>query len=478
MIDAAPNAETCRTLALSLLREKRFEEALVHARQAATEAPDDPGNWINLCNIAQKSDEYGEALHAADRIVALAPGDPLGYFGRGVALYYLDRHEDSIAACQEAVRIKPDYADAWTIIGQSCQSLKRPKDARQAYRRAIEANGQTIQGEDGREVAEDEYGNRHWDLALAELQDGDLLHGFARYRSRFKALSNLKRQKLPQPLWQGEDVRGKTILVMGEQGYGDTLMFCRYLPLLRTRGACVIFLPPPALVPLFGADQFRSPRDRLDLHASVFDLPHRFGTTLDTIPANVPYLPTPAPDARTRISGNGRIKVGLIWAGEPSHGNDKRRSIPLAQMTDLFAGTHAQIFSLTRDLRPGDTEMLAYYSIPNLAPLLDDFLSSARLIGQMDLVITCDTASAHLAGGMGKKVWILLPFNPDWRWLLGRDDSPWYPTARLFRQEAPGDWAGVIRRVQSALADVDGFPVGLNDPGDARGRERAPPPRD
>ncbi|HXE42241.1 MAG TPA: hypothetical protein VN516_04370, partial [Candidatus Baltobacteraceae bacterium] len=282
---------------------------------------------------------------------------------------------------------------------------------------------------------------------------------FARYRARFKDLGDLKRPNFAQPLWRGEDLTGKTILVCDEQGYGDTLMFCRYLPLLKARGAKVIFSVHPVLEPLFtgwsGADTVivhGQPVPAFDFHAATFDLPHRFGTTLETIPAKVPYLPLPELDAATRLDPTSKKKIAVVWGGSPLHKNDENRSIPLSVFAEVFE-EDAQFYSLNRDMKPGDAELLPRLPVINLALRLKNFADAAQFIRQCDLVITCDTATAHLAGGLGGKVWVLLPFAPDWRWLLNRDDSPWYPSMRLFRQARAGDWAEVISRVKKALRD-------------------------
>jgi ADP-heptose:LPS heptosyltransferase len=176
------------------------------------------------------------------------------------------------------------------------------------------------------------------------------------------------------------------------------------------------------------------------------------GTTLENLPATVPYLPTPAPDAATLLPADGSRKIAVVWGGNPIHSNDARRSVLLKIFADLFTVPGAKFYSLNRDMRAGDEDILAQHGVENLSPRIKNFADSAKFINQMDLIITCDTATAHQAGGMGKPVWTLLPFAPDWRWLTGHDDSPWYPTMRLFRQTEPENWANVIARVKTELA--------------------------
>ena len=454
-----PNhAEAHNNLALSLVHERLFDEALTQAKKTVEVAPNYGEGWRTLCNIAEQAKDYALAVHAGEQCTRLMPDSHFSWFGYGVALCRLNRYEEAIPAYQRALELKPDRADIWDNLGQTYQSLNRLDEAEATFRKTIEVAGQSLADEDSREVDESEYGHRHWHLALMELLRGKYPQGFARYRARFKDVKGLKRPAYSRPLWRGEDLNGKTIVITDEQGFGDTLMLARYLPLLKHLGARMKFSVHPVLEPLFrgwsGADEMLvhggAMRD-YDYHASVFDLPHRFVTTLQTIPAAMPYLPCPTPDDRTGLDGDGHKKIGVVWGGSPLHSNDAKRSVPLPVFAELFDQPDAQFFSLNRDLKEGDAERLPDYPLVNLVPRIQDFADAARFIGQMDLVITCDTATAHLAGGMGKPVWILLPFAPDWRWLTDRSDSPWYPTARLFRQPKTDDWAGVVAQIKAAL---------------------------
>jgi hypothetical protein len=433
-----------------------LHQNLFHLHQTTDRLSDDINHWLDLCDAAEKRGDYAEVLCAGDNIIRLAPDKPQPHFIRGFALQRLDRIEEAIEAYRRVLALHPDYADAWINLGECLQHLNRIEEAEQACRKAIEAHGQKIGDE---RTPEEDYGKHHWNLALTELLKGDFTHGFAHYRGRFKAVTGKKRPDFPRPLWRGEDLRGKTIFVTPDQGHGDTLMMARYLPLLRERGARVLMQVQPALMPFLqnwsGVDQvLQWERDALpdfDFHASEFDLPHYFGTTLENVPTKIPYLPLLSPDEVTRMPENGKLKIGVVWAGNPSHHNDKRRSIPLEAFAPLFAVEGIQFFSLNRDRREGDAERLTRLPLTDLAPRLNDFAASARLVGQLDLVICCDTAIAHLAGGMGTSVWTLLPFAPSWHWMLEREDSPWYPTLRLFRQKTRGDWNAVIERVMVAL---------------------------
>lgn len=450
--------EAYNNLALTLVHEKKLEEALEQAKKAVEIAPNYGEGWRTVCNIAESVKQYALAVEAGEQCVRLMPESHYSWFGYGVALNRVDRHEEAIVSYKRALELKPERADIWDNLGQTYQSLNRLDEAEATFHKTIEVAGQKIANEDTREVAEEEYGNRHWHLALMELLRGKYKKGFARYRSRFKDVGGLQRRKMRSPVWKGEDLKGKTLLVTDEQGFGDTLMLCRYLPLIKKQGAQIVFSLHPVLRKYFAdcsyVDKIVLHGEQLppfDFHASVFDLPYIFGTTLETIPSDMPYLPTPAPDGETGLPKGKGYKVGVVWGGSPLHSNDFRRSIPLSVFSGLFDMPGVQFYSLNRDMKPGDTDLLPILPIIDLAPKLKDFDASARLIGQLDLVITVDTATAHLSGGMGKQVWVLLPIAPDWRWLTERSDNPWYPTVRLFRQSKAGNWASVIADVKHAL---------------------------
>jgi len=460
-------AEAYNNLALALVHEKKYDEALEQAKKSVAVAPTYGDGWLTLCNVAEQVKEYPLALKAGEQNVKLLPDNHRAWFGYGVALNRLDRNEDAVLAYKRALELKPDRADIWDNLGQTYQSLNQLEEAEAIFRKTVEVAGQALADEEGREVDETEYGNRHWHLALMELLRGKYKEGFARYRSRFEEVGGLIRPNFSRPLWKGESLSGKTILLSDEQGYGDTLMLARYLPLIKAQGGKIIFSVHPVLKPLFdgwaGADKVvvhgtTLSSNEYDCYASVFDLPHIFGTTLETIPTAMPYLPIPAPEEATQLPNDGRMRVGVVWGGSPLHSNDLRRSVPLKTFAKLFDEAGIQFFSLNRDLKKGDAEILPNYPVIDLAPRLDNFATGARFINQLDLVITVDTATAHLAGGMGKPVWVLLPFAPDWRWLTGRDDNPWYPSARLFRQEKISDWENVMGRVKAHLHQLAGKP--------------------
>jgi hypothetical protein len=318
--------------------------------------------------------------------------------------------------------------------------------------------------------------NHGWTL----LKLGDLAAGFRDYEWRWRIPGfPVRMPDFPQPLWDGAALTGRTILLHAEQGLGDTLQFIRYAPLVRRRGAARVLLAcPRELVRLLGGmpdlDQVLGPNDPLpafDCHAPLLSLPRLFGTTLETVPATVPYLAPPpglaeAWAARLPPAEEGRLRVGLVWAGNPRRHQpewtaiDRRRSLALARLAPLAAIPGIQWLSLQKD-RPPEPSIMTGPS--GLAPFdvmdrVADLADTAALIAGLDLVIGVDTAVVHLAGAMARPVWLLSRFDGCWRWLHDRDDSPWYPTLRLFRQPGPGDWDSVIAAVTAALGAMTEAP--------------------
>ncbi len=445
---------------LGLVFEKKgdLQKASEHLCRAAETKPDFGPAWVKLSEISLRNKDYAQAGKAADIAVQLMPHDLAAHIAQALAYDSLDREEDALDALHRALLIRPDFLQAWDMLGSMCQRLGRLDEAESAFRKAIAVAGASIDNEDGREVPEEDYSVHHWNLALLELLRGDFAHGFAHYRARFKKAGRAPRLPLPQPIWRGEELDGKKILLVGEQGFGDVLMMARFAPLLKAKGAKVVLLVHEALAEFMKASNLadgiicEAPRGQngFDFQASLFDLPYRLKINLGIIP-HAPYLPSPLVDEASRLSGDGRPKIGVVWAGKKDYGDDRRRSLSLAVFSDLFNETDAQFYNLTRDLNPGDAEILSQHGVIDLSPKLTNFYETAKLVAQLDLIVTCDTAMAHLAGGMGKNVWTLLPFAPDWRWLLGREDSPWYPSMRLFRQSKKADWAEVVSRVKNEL---------------------------
>jgi hypothetical protein len=316
-----------------------------------------------------------------------------------------------------------------------------------------------------------EPGDIRFNEGVARLLLGDLKRGLLAYEGRFAKKERAPvRRKFKQPLWTGGDVTGKTILLHAEQGYGDTIQFARYVPLVARAGATVLLEVQQALKPLLarlqgvtqtvGRDQQGNsePLPPFDRHQYLISLAHIFGTELNTIPAEIPYIRAPEERLKLwqqRLPPTDRLRVGLVWSGNPQVKTDARRSIGLPLITPLLSVPGIEFVSLHREVRAEHVATLqALPQIVHFGEQLNDFADTAALIANLDLVISSDTAVAHLAGAMGKRLWLLTMLSPDWRWLLHRSDSPWYPTARLYRQERFGDWTSVVARVHDDLVSL------------------------
>jgi hypothetical protein len=331
-------------------------------------------------------------------------------------LQALNHHADAIASFERAIAIEPDFADA------------------------------------------------HFNKSLALLAIGDYPRGQAEYEWRWKRSGTEHlRHNFGRPLWRGDDApQGKTILLHAEQGLGDTIQFARYARLLGRAGAAVILETHSELKPLLARlEGVRSviargeTRPAYDFHCPLGSLPLAFKTELSSVPTEIPYVSADAERVKRwspRLEALGGPRVALVWAGNAAHANDLHRSVPLALLRPLWAGDVARFVSLQRDLRAGDGEILAAAPVLALGSELADFDDTAAVLAGCDLVITVDTSVAHLAGATGRPVWLLLPFSSDWRWTAESDRSPWYPSARLYRQPQPGDWESVVARVVRDLA--------------------------
>lgn len=491
VIAASPrNAEALHFLGVIAYRDRRLDEAERSIAQALAVRPDYAEAHYDLGNVRRARKQPEAAIASYERALALRPGYVEALNNRGSALMDLGRFEAALASCAEAaalrpghvrahvncgsalarlmrfedalarydaaLALKPDYATAWFGRANSLKELRRLDEALESYER-----GRTLEP-DNAEI--------HWNESLCRLLAGDLARGWDAYEWRWRA-EPLKHhaRHFPQPLWRGGAAdAGRTILLHAEQGYGDTIQFCRYVPMVAARGLRVVLeVQRPLkslLAPLEGVAQLIAkgePLPPFDLHCPLLSLPRVFGTTLATIPARVPYLAA-APERiaawRARLDERAAPgpRIGLSWSGNPTHRNDRNRSIDPAQFAPLLAAAPGATFvSLQKTLSDADRAWLV--ANPGVVPLggaLGDFADTAALLSLMDLVIAVDTAVAHLAGAMGRPVWILLPhIGLDWRWLVDRADSPWYPTARLYRQPPSRDWRPVIEAVAGEMGE-------------------------
>jgi tetratricopeptide (TPR) repeat protein len=390
-----------------------------------------------------------EALECFDRALAVKPDDPYFLYKRGSVLSELNRHEEALACLDRAFELAPDDADGLGDRGNVLSALQRHAEAIATYDRALK-------------IAPDSA-IAHWNRGLALLRVGNFEQGWKEYewRSNLKA-SSARSRDFAQPHWRGElPIAGKTILLFSEQGFGDTIQFVRYAPLVAALGAKVVLQVQPALRQLLadteGCETVIGTDDELppfDLQSPLMSLPLAFETRLDNIPANTPYL---VPDSdrlnqwRARLREPAIPRIGIVWAGNPEFTADRSRSIGLRPLLPLLSMTGVQFISLQKDLRAGDEELLHHHpQVLHLGGQLNDFSDTAAIMSLLHLVISSDTAPAHLAGALGRPVWVLLQKQPDWRWMFDREDCPWYPSARLFRQQVAGEWGDVVRRVVNA----------------------------
>jgi tetratricopeptide (TPR) repeat protein len=449
---APDNAGPHNTLGLALQQLGRLDAAEARYRSALQRAPDSPDAHYNLGNALKEQDRLDDAAACYRTALSLRPDFIEAHNNLGSTLQAQGRLDDAIRSYREALAVAPDCAEAHHNLGLAFQDRGDLDSALRSYRRALETRP--------------DFAEAHWNESLCLLLRAEFEQGWRKYEWRWKN-PQLKKPKpnFDKPLWLGEEpLAGKTLLLHAEQGFGDAIQFCRYARLAAERGATVVLETPAPLKGLLsqvaGIASVRTRDDPLpdfDFYCPILSLPLAFGTRLDNIPDDVPYVcadPARATAWRERLGTARGLRVGLVWSGNPGHANDRNRSISFAAAAKLLTGD-AQFVSLQKDVRAADKAMLdASDRILNFESDLKDFQDTAALVANMDLVITVDTSVAHLAGAMGKPVWILLPFNPDWRWMIGRTDSPWYPSARLFRQPAPGDWAGVLASVTKALREM------------------------
>jgi tetratricopeptide (TPR) repeat protein len=437
-------------LATSLMALGRDAEAEAVWRDLLHLTPNDARAHLNLGVTLKNQQRYGEAVAAYRRALILAPDEPATLNNLGLVLSQDGRRDGEAAAwLRRAIRLKPDFADAWLNLGLVLRNQNRI-DAAMDYCQAALA-------------ADPGHAAAHTMLATCLLLKGQVRAGFAAYewRTQLKEYQAPERP-YPSPTWTGGDPAGLTLLVHGEQGLGDGIQFARFAPLLAKRGARVIVECAKPLARLFaslrGVDGVVAGGDPLpphDAHVAMLSLPHLLG--LDDIPATVPYLavePGLAAHWAERLAGQPGLKVGLVWAGNPDFKDDRRRSPGLPAFLPLLDVPGVHFFALQKGGGRRDLDGMAGRLGPHftdLGPAIADFADTAAIMANLDLVISSCTAPPHLAGAMGRPVWTVLPLNADWRWLQAGEDSPWYPTMRLFRQERVGDWGPVMAQVRDAL---------------------------
>jgi tetratricopeptide (TPR) repeat protein len=437
----------------NVLRDlKRHEEAVEHYRAAVRLRPDWAAACCNLGLAYSDTRRHAEAIVLLGHATRLDPTSKEAWNNLGLAYADVGRFAEAQAAYEQALKLDPKYVEALANLGSCCKEQGRLDEALAAYELALWLEPESV--------------SAHYNRALTLLQKGDYAHGWPAYEWRWKRAASPMRP-FPHPRWDGAPLEGKTILLWCEQGVGDGLQFVRYAPLVKAKGGTVFLECPVGLTHLMatcpGVDRALPGGEGLppfDVQIPLMSLPAVFGTTPETVPADIPYLsaePQRVQRWKERLAGVDGYRVGVVWQGNPRFGWDHFRSFPLAALQPLAAVDGVRLISLQKG--PGTEQLRGLkgkLDIVDLGEELDAdgaFLDTAAVMASLDLVVSADTAAAHLAGALGLPVWVALSAVSDWRWMVGRDDTPWYRTMRLFRQARLHDWTGVFQRMAEDLSD-------------------------
>jgi len=431
-------------LGVTFAEQRQFVEALACYENALTVDPHYADAHFNRANAYKAQGRLDEAADSYRSALGLRPGFAEAHLNLGIVLASLGKPADAVVLYQEALRLRPHFVEALNNLGLALAHLGHHDQALAYYQRALEQRP--------------DFADAHYNRALTWLALGRFAPGWAEYEWRWR-LPESPPRAFTQPFWDGAPFSGKTILLHSEQGVGDTIQFIRYAPLVKQRGGTVVAECQAGLAPLLagcrGIDLLvakGAPVPAFDTHCPLISLGRIFAAGLAPIPAEIPYL---VPDAgrverwRREVIGLGAFTIGIAWQGSPGYRWDRLRSIPLVHFAPLARVPGVRLVSLQKG--PGVEQLAGLdFEVIDLGSKLDEegaFVDTAAVIQSLDLVITSDTAVAHLAGALGRPVWVALSLSPEWRWLLARPDSPWYPTMRLFQQQHFGDWGGVFARM-------------------------------
>ena len=443
------NAAYFANQAMVLATLDRTDEVEASLRRALELDPGNTSFLLSLGNTLQRQGKTGEAEACFRQTMELRPDFLGAYNNLGVILEAQGRHAEAEACYKRALEAGLEEPPVLLNLGNALRDQHRPDEAIAAYGRAIELKP--------------DFAQAHVNMSYALLMKGDFEAGWKEFEWRWKV------ENFPTPLrpfaqqpWDGTPLSGETVLVHAEQGFGDTLQFARYTAAVADRGGRVVVECQPELRRLMatapgvaGVVAHGETLPEFDRHVPLLSLPGLLNTTLQSIPADTPYLrpdPRLAEEWAGRMAGGGR-KVGIVWRSSLGQLSSPHKSCPLTAFAPLFELPGVRLFSLQKDPPADDLPLPG--GVGDLGGRLDDFADTAAVISSLDLTISVDTAVAHLAGALGRPVWLLLSTAGDWRWLTGREDSPWYPTMRLFRQPSPGDWQGVLQRTAAALVNLD-----------------------
>jgi tetratricopeptide (TPR) repeat protein len=448
----ATRAEDIQWL-LAVALQHHQQGRVVHAaaiyRMILDEQPDNAIARQYMGVVAHQGGDHSEAIRLIEQAIVAQPGIPDFHNNLGLVFQAQGDLARAIECYRHAIELDRGYVEAYCNLGLALQADRRAAESIPYFEQAI--------------LLQPDFAQAHWNLSISLLATGHFERGWSEYEWRLKTPELAGTEKrFVQPFWQGEHLDGKTVLLHAEQGFGDSIQFVRYVPLIAQRGGRVVVECRPGLKKLFetvpGVAQVidrGEPLPGFDVHCAQLSLPSRFNASNANIPADTPYFhlePSLSARWRARMPDSGsKARIGLAWAGNPDHSNDRNRSISPDHFAALAATGGAAFFSLQKSVGANRAPPAA--GLCDLTGQVDDFADMAALIVNLDLVISVDTSVAHLAGALGKPVWVLLPYAADWRWQLEREDSPWYPSMRLFRQRRHGDWDDVLRRIGHALHD-------------------------
>jgi tetratricopeptide (TPR) repeat protein len=449
-----PNiVEAYDNLGHAYMETKHFNEAVICYQKVTELNPNSDTAYINLGDAFQEKGQFNEAMTCYQKSLKLNSTNADTYNKLGVSLQLKGQVDEAIACYQEAIKLNPNFDTAYSNLGNVFQEIGKFDKAMVHYQKSLQLDSNRV--------------DAHLNMSLILLLSGSFKEGWKEYEWR-KKLKDFYQPIFSQPMWDGSDITGQTILLHAEQGFGDTIQFIRYAPLVANRGAKVIVECLKEIKSLLqtvkGIHRVIVRGEKLpefNTHCSLLSLPLVFNTTLDNIPVKVPYVtidPLLLEKWRDKVcSDRSHFKIGLVWSGNPRHVDERKRSCTLEIFSSLSLLNDVTFYSLQKGEAAEQTK-----NPPDGMKLIDctgdihNFSDTAALIDNLDLVISVDTAVAHLAGALGKPVWTLLPFVPDWRWMLNRTDSPWYPTMKLFRQPSLGDWELVILKVKDELLELLG----------------------
>jgi len=438
--------QVCFVKATQFHKEGKLEDSLKLYGQAVAFNPNQPDAYNNMAVALRKLTKFEAALACYERSLCLRNDHAGTYSNMGNVLNDLDLVDASIIAHTKAVELEPTNLLYLYNKGLVFRDAGKTAEAIDIFNQVLENDP--------------DYKDCRWDRTLTYLVSGDFKNGFGDYDSRW-LLEKSPPRSFSKPQWAGDALQGRKLYIHREQGFGDALQFIRLLPSIKKRFGGTIYLESqPELINLFlgieGIDHhvpFGTPPPDFDVWIPLMSLGRILSVDEDNIPGDVPYLKAPETTRfRVRKAGENGLNIGITWGGSPTHQNDRRRSVSVEKFLPLFGHENVTLFSLQKGERTKELESTgAHPLIVDAGKEIKDFSDTAGLLDQLDLMITVDTSVAHLAGALGKPVWLLLPFTPDWRWMLDREDSPWYPQMRIFRQDTAGDWESVFKKVYAAL---------------------------